>query len=108
MAEKTRDKNILNHVVAYFAWRFKRPPKDFKPSLEVRKAWRSADDWADLADTFNDMSWMKTLRVRITQSEMSQLTTIGEIVDLIEEKAGSRLNRLSGAEFGAVKRAWPF
>lgn len=95
------EQTIERHVIQYFAWRFNRKPSDFSSATPVRKAFKNSEAWAALADTFNNMSWMKQLGVMLHQSEMAAVGTIGELTELIAGKAGNKVALLSGAECGA-------
>ena len=99
---------IRNHVISYFAWRFNRPPGDFKGGTRVRNAFRNDEAWAALADTFNSMPWMQAIGVMLSQNDMGDVATIGELATLINSKVRSDARKLQGTEFQRVAvRNWP-
>ena len=99
---------IQNHVIAYFAWRFDRPPSQFDRKTKVRDAFENDEAWEALADTFNDMLWMQHLGVKLSQSDMDDISMIGELTDLIAQKAGKKARMLKGAEFASPEEMhWP-
>jgi len=101
-------KAIVNHVISYFVWRFDREPSQFDRSTKVRGAFRNAAAWRALANTFNQRPWIKTLRVTLLPSDFDELKTIGDIADLIAEKAGARASLLNSVRFRSNPvSTWP-
>ena len=75
---------IRGHVIRYFHDVFHTPPSEFKPSTNVRKAYSYSDRaWAQLANVFNKLSWMRQLGALLSPREMPGLKTIDDIVNAI-------------------------
>ena len=105
---------IRAHVMRYFHDVFHTPISEFKPSTNVRNAYSYSDRaWAQLANVFNKLSWMRQLGVLLSPREMPGLKTIDDIVNAIWSKLNkvvsvsglsTRLAASSVRKFAAPKR----
>lgn len=104
MADK---KAIQNRLVAYFAWRLDKPASWFSRDTPVRKAFINDEDWIDLANHFNKANWMKAIGAKLDPRDMRDVSTIGELTDLIASHAGNRVKRLTPRPSTTASRpAW--
>lgn len=80
--------SIRKNVVRYFAARFDYPENIFKDDSNVRTAFPFDDtSWRQLKDHFNRQPWMIKIHVLLNDSDMDEVSTIGEITVKIFTKA---------------------
>jgi hypothetical protein len=94
-ADMASVRQIEKRLIQYFAWYLDKPASWFSRDTPVRRAFRYTEAWMTVADRLSEAKWMNDIRVRLSQRDMLDVSTIGELADLIASKSGRRIQRLA-------------
>jgi hypothetical protein len=76
--------SVEDQIVTYFTQRFPAHQGTIVPSTDLKRHFSFSDSaWANLADAFAELDWVKMNKIRVLKPEFYSISTLSQLTELM-------------------------